>query len=184
MDLEKAIHSRRSVKKYNSKKPDWRTIIECIDSIRYAPMAGNNFSLKAILVDDEDKIKKLSEAAQQDFLKEAKYVVVICTTPTRTEIAYEERGKIYTRQQAGAAMQNFLLKLTDAGLATCWVGHFVDEEVKAILGIPKDIQIEAMFPIGFALKKPDEKRLIDLDEVLYFNKYKNKKMNKVATVDA
>lgn len=184
MDLDKAIHSRRSVKKFNSKKPDWRTIIECIESMRYAPMAGNNFTLKAILIDDESKIQKLADAAQQDFFKDAKYAVVICTNSGRTEIAYEERGKVYVRQQAGAGIQNFLLKLTEAGLSTCWVGHFVDEEVKAILGIPKDIHVEAIFPIGYALKKPDEKRLLELDQFLYFNKYKNRKMNKVPTVDA
>ena len=56
--LDKIIHNRRSVKKFKSTKPDWRTIIECIDAMRYAPMAGNNYSLKFILVDDKDKINK------------------------------------------------------------------------------------------------------------------------------
>jgi nitroreductase len=88
------------------------------------------------------------------------------------------------KQQAGAAIQNFLLKITEARLATCWVGHFVDEEIKSILTIPKDIQVEALFPIGYPLRKPEEKRIIELDNVLYFNKYGNKKMNEVAKVDA
>ena len=56
MDLTKAIQSRRSVRKFKDKKPNWRDIIECIDSMRYAPMAGNNFTLKFILVTDEEKI--------------------------------------------------------------------------------------------------------------------------------
>jgi len=182
--LDKIIHNRRSIKKFNSKKPDWRTIIECIDSMRYAPMAGNNFSLKFILVDDEKKINELTKASQQDFVGDAKYVLVVCTTPTRTEIAYEERGKNYTKQQAGAAIQNFLLKITESGLSTCWIGHFVDEEVKDILAIPKDMQVEALFPIGYAFKKPEEKRIIDLNHILYFNKYGNKKMNEVPKINA
>ncbi|MEK6832409.1 MAG: nitroreductase family protein [Nanoarchaeota archaeon] len=182
--LDKIIHSRRSVRKFTSKKPNWRTIIECIDSMRYAPMAGNNFSLKFILVDDEKKINEMAEASQQEFVKQTKYVVVVCTTPTRTKISFEERGENYLKQQAGAAIQNFLLKITESELSTCWIGHFVDEQIKDILTIPKDIQVEALFPIGYAFKKPESKRIIDLDNVLYFNKYGNKKMNTPNRVDA
>lgn len=182
--LDKIIHNRRSIKKFKSTKPDWREIIECIDSMRYAPMAGNNFSLKFILVDDEKKIAELTKASQQEFIKDAQYVLVVCTTPGRTEISYGERGKTYLKQQAGAAIQNFLLKITEYKLATCWVGHFVDEQVKDILNIPKDMNVEALFPIGYPMKKPESKRIIDLDGVLYFNKYGNKKMNTPHIIDA
>jgi predicted oxidoreductase (fatty acid repression mutant protein) len=64
------------------------------------------------------------------------------------------------------------------------VGHFVDEQIKSALDIPKDIQVEAIFPVGYALKKPESKRIIELDNVLYFNKYGNKKMNEVKKIDA
>ncbi|MFH1151733.1 MAG: nitroreductase family protein, partial [Nanoarchaeota archaeon] len=103
MQLDKAIQNRHSTRKFKDKKPDWRDIIECVDAMRHAPMAGNNFSLKFILVDDEKTIQKLADAAQQDFIKQAKYVVVVCTDSSRTINAYEKRGEIYCRQQAGAA---------------------------------------------------------------------------------
>jgi nitroreductase len=60
MDLSKAIRSRKSVKKFSTKKPDWRDIIECVDAARYAPMAGNNYSLKFIIIDDKETIEKIS----------------------------------------------------------------------------------------------------------------------------
>jgi len=176
MDLDKAIRLRKSVKKFSLKKPDWRDIIECIDSARYAPMAGNNYSLKFILVNDREKIQKLSEAAQQPFISKAFYVVVVCSNPYRTMNAYGERGKVYCRQQAGAAIQNFLLKIEEKGLSTCWVGHFADNLVKEILKIPDEIDVEAFFPVGYEFKSKKRKRKIDLDDVLYFEKYGNKKM--------
>lgn len=181
--LDKIIHSRRSIKKFKSTKPDWRDIIECIDSAKYAPMAGNNFSLKFIVIDDEEKIDKIAKASQQPFISQAKYVVVVCTNPSRTETVFEERGKIYLRQQAGAAIQNFLLKLTEKKLATCWIGHFVDAQIKRILEIPEEINVEALFPIGYPYKKPGLKRKIELSAALYFNKYGNKKMNPPKTID-
>ncbi|MBU2053123.1 MAG: nitroreductase family protein [Nanoarchaeota archaeon] len=177
MQLDKAIQNRHSTRKFKDKKPDWRDIIECVDAMRHAPMAGNNFSLKFILVDDEKTIQKLADAAQQDFIKQAKYVVVVCTDSSRTINAYEKRGEIYCRQQAGAAIQNFLLKIEDKGLATCWIGHFVDRLVKEALKIPNDINVEAFFPVGYEFKLRTRQAKIDLDNVLYFHKFKNKKMN-------
>lgn len=183
MDLNKTIKERRSVRKFKLSPPDWREIIECIDAMRYAPMAGNNFSIKVILVDEDEKIRELAEAAQQPFITQANYVVVVCTTPSRTEISYGERGKIYLKQQAGAAIENFLLKITEKKLSSCWVGHFAEEQVKRTLDIPEDIHVEGLFPIGYAFKKPEPKRKIELDAFLYFNTYGKKKMNTVRKID-
>jgi len=184
MELDKAIQSRKSVRKFNSKKPDWREIIECIDSARYAPMAGGNYTLRFIVISDGKKIEKLADAAQQDFIKQAKYVVVACTEPKRTINAYEEKGKIFCRQQAGAGIQNFLLKIQEKGLSTCWVGYFVERIVKEILKIPKDINVEALFPIGYEYKYREPKTKIDIDRILYFHQYKNKKMKKPRVINA
>jgi nitroreductase len=177
MDLNKAIKNRHSVKKFKEKKPDWRDIIECIDAARYAPMAGSNYSLKFILVSDKEIIRKLAEAAQQTFIAKAHYIVVACSNPSRTINAYGERGEIYVRQQAGAAMQNFLLKLEEYGLSASWIGHFVEEQIKKILMVPDHIHVEAFFPIGYEYeKKYTRKEKIDLDNILYFDEYNNDKM--------
>jgi nitroreductase len=183
MELDKAIQDRHSVRKFSNKKPSWKTIIECMDSVRYAPMAGNNFTLKLILVDDTTKIQKIEEACQQPFVGQAKYVVVVCSDPSRPKNAYEKRGEIFTRQQAGAAIQNFLLKIEESGLSTSWVGYFVEEQIKRELKIPEKIQVEAVFPIGYEYLKPRKKLNIDLDKILYFNTYKNKRMKKERKLD-
>ena len=183
MELSKTIQNRHSVRKFKSKKPDWRDIIECIDAARYAPMAGNIYSLKFVLVDDRKKIQKLAEAAQQQFISQAHYVVVACSNPSRTINAYE-KGEIFCRQQAGAAMQNFLLKIQEKGLATCWIGCFVEKLVKETLKIPEKIQVEALFPLGYEFEKQRTRKIkIDIDRILYFNKYGNKKMKNPKKLD-
>jgi nitroreductase len=172
MELDKIIQSRRSVRKYKSKKPDWQKIIECIDAARYAPMAGNNYTLKFILIEDEKTIQKIADCAQQDFIVKAPYVVVVCSNPRRTLNAYGERGEIYTRQQAGAAIENFLLKIVESGLSACWVGAFVEDQIKRELKIPEEVNIEAVIPVGYEYEKPKtRKHKIDLDRILYFHKY-------------
>jgi nitroreductase len=180
MELNKAIQGRRSVRKFKNKTPNWRRIIECIDSMRYAPMAGNSFTLKFILVSDKDKIAKLAEASQQDFVSKVEFVVVVCSNPSRTLNEFGEIGNLWNKQQVGAAIQNFLLRIVEEGLSTCWVGYFVEDQIKKELKIPSDINVEAIFPIGYEADKPKTRRLkIDLDRVLYFDSYDNKQMKKL-----
>ena len=183
MELDKAIRSRKSTRKFKLKKPDWRDIIECIDVMRYAPMAGNNFSLKFILVDDKEKIKKMADCAQQQFIAETNYVVVVYSNPSRTLNSFGKKGEVYSRQQAGAAIQNFLLKIEAKGLASCWIGHFVEEQIKDALKIPKTSNIEALLPIGYSMEKKKKGRRIELDNVLRFNNSKNEKMKNLREVD-
>lgn len=171
-----AIKKRKSVKKFSDKKPNWRDIVECIDSARYSPMAGNNFSLRFILISDPKKIQKIADASQQPFISQAQYVVAVYSDPSITINKFEKRGEIYLRQQAGAGIQNFLLMIQKKGLSTCWVGHFVDSIIKKELGISAGVNLEAVFPIGYELGKTSKRRKIELDRILYFDKSGNKRM--------
>jgi len=184
MDLDKAIRGRHSTKKFKAKAPDWRSIIEAIDSARYTPMSGKNYSLKFILVDKKDKIKKIAESAQQPFIGQASYVVVVCSSFSRTKNLYGQEADVYLRQQAGAAIQNFLLKIEEAGLATCWIGQFVEPQIKHFLAIPDYVQVEAIFPVGYELEKKHSKsRAIELDRILYFNEWENDQMREERKLD-
>lgn len=175
MKLGDAVKTRKSVKRFLSKKVDWRRILRALDYARFAPMSGNLFSMKFILVRDGEKIEKLAEAAQQDFVKKAKYVVVVVSDDSKAERNFGERGKMYARQQAGAAIQNFLLGLREQKLATTWVGHFVDEQVKDLLEIPEEMTVEAMFPIGKEMDvSSDEKNKLNLEDYLFFDEWSNK----------
>jgi nitroreductase len=186
MQLQKAIESRRSIRKYKkTKTPSWKTILECLDTVRYAPMSGNLFTINFILVDNQEAIQKIADASQQNFIAEAKYLVVFISNKERAEISYKDRAERYVKQQAGAAIQNFLLKLEEKGLSTCWIGLFEDEKIKSILSIPDKHDVEAIFPIGYAAEKP-KKRSSDfrnLNAFLYFNKFGNKRMKERESVN-
>lgn len=183
MDLDKAIQNRKSVRKFSSRKPDWRDIIECVDASRYAPAAAGNFISKFIVVSDKEKIQKIADAAQQDFIAQAHYVVVVCTNDLRLTNQFGKKGGVYARQQAGAAIQNFLLKAEEKGLDCCWVGQFVESQIKDILKIPDNAVVEAVFPVGYEYKKNAVSAKIDLNRILFFDKYGNEKMNNPKKLD-
>ena len=177
IDLNQALQLRKSVRRYTNKKPDWRVILECIDCARFAPMAGNIFTLKFLIVDDKEKIIKLAQAAQQEFFSQVGYVVVVCSDIKNITNAYGKRAEKYSKQQAGAAIQNFLLKIQEKGLASCWVGHFSEDIVKQILRIPDEIVVEAILPVGFEHpRKSRRTRKLPLENILFFNEYDNSRM--------
>lgn len=177
MEFDKVVNSRHSVKSFKTtKKPDYRKIIEAIDIANKAPLAANYPSISYILVQDKEKIRQLAEASVQDFFQNVDFVVVVCSDYSFLEKSYYERGKKYGLQQAGAAIENLLLKVNELGLGACWVGAFTDEMVKRILKVPSNIEIEAIIPIGYEFGKEKQKVKPDLDRVLFFEEWKNKFM--------
>lgn len=170
MDLDKAIKSRRSVREFKIKKVPWDKVLEAIDAAIQAPAAANSLPLKFIIVESKEKIDKMAELSGQDWVSDSKIVIAVCSNDSPLESLYNERGKIYARQQAGAAIENFLLKITDLGLSSCWIGSYHEDLMKQLLKVPGHINIEAILPIGYAkgkskeIKKPSLENSINWEE--------------------
>jgi len=169
MKLDDAIDKRTSMRSYLSKKVRWDLVLEAIDAALKAPFAGNLDNLKFIIVQDQELIDQISTHCQQNWISDVNIIVVLCTDPIKLEKMYFERGLIYSRQQAGAAIQNFLLKITDLGLASCWVGAFADELIKSVLRIPEHINIEAILPVGYAKGKARKIKKAALDTKIFWD---------------
>jgi len=177
MQFDKVVKSRKSVRRYSEKKPDWRKVIRAIDSARYAPIAGNLFITKFILIQDKKIIEKLAIASQQDFVSSAHYVIAVVSEDYKLERNFGERGKIYSRQQAGAAIENVLLALNSLDLASCWIGAFDENNVKLLLKVPDNCTVDALITVGIATKIPtSDKHKTELENILFFDKYNNRFM--------
>ncbi|HIH52612.1 MAG TPA: nitroreductase family protein [Nanoarchaeota archaeon] len=185
MDLQESIKSRRSIREFTDKKPDWREIIEAIHSAQYAPMVGNLFPMKFLIVDDEKIIAEIAKWSEQEFINQAKYVIVLISDEGIVTTPFPDKGEIFLRQEAGAAIENFLLSLTEYGLSTCWIGHFNEEKVRKSLKVPEAYTIEAIFPIGYSKEKPKKsKPKSDIYNLLYFNQWGNNRMRKIEKIDS
>lgn len=171
MKLNEAIEKRASVREFSSKKVKWSDVLEAIDAAIKAPLAGNLCNLKFLVVDDQDLKNRISEFSQQGWMAKAGYIVVVCSDESPLSKMYHKRGLIYSRQHAGAAIENFLLRITDLGLGACWVGAYADELAKQLLKIPENINIEAIIPIGYPSKKPKKSGKASLENVINWNKW-------------
>ncbi|MEM2822108.1 MAG: nitroreductase family protein, partial [Candidatus Pacearchaeota archaeon] len=79
-----------------------------------------------------------------------------------------------------AAIQNILLKLTEAGLGSVFIGHFYDQGIRDILEIPEDIFVEALIPVAKPIPnlKLPSKSLMDMRDILFLEKWKGKTYKK------
>jgi nitroreductase len=169
MELNEAIEKRASVREFSSKKVKWSDVLEAIDAAVKAPFAGNVSNLRFIIVEDQEVKNKIADFSQQSWMAKAGFVVVVCSDESKLEKMYLKRGLIYSRQQAGAAIENFLLRITDLGLGACWVGAYSDEIIKQALKIPEHINIEGIIPVGYPAKKPKKSRKPALENVINWN---------------
>jgi nitroreductase len=185
MELKVAIEGRRSTRKFSTKKADWRNIIEAIHSTQYAPMAGSIFPFKFVIIDDQEIIKEVAKWSEQEFINQVKYVVAVVSDKDMVKVSFPKESEKFTHQETGAAIENFLLTLSDFGLSTCWIGHFNEEKIKKILKIPEEYEIEALFPIGYSSEKTKKaKPKSDIYNILYFNTWQHNRMRKVEKIES
>lgn len=176
MDFNKVLKTRVSIRNYSPKKPKYDKIIDAIEAANLAPSPGNLPILKFIIVEDEETIEKIAQACRQPFIKKTQVLVVVCSDSKNVDRMYDERADKYIKHHAGAAIENFLLKITDMKLASCWVGAFSDPTIKNALKIPDEIEVEAVLPIAYPspIDKTKQKPKPNLGNICYFETYGNK----------
>jgi nitroreductase len=52
------------------------------------------------------------------------------------------------------AMDHVILAAAEEGLGTCWVCNFDEHKTKEVLGIPAEVSVLAMTPLGYPAGKP------------------------------
>ena len=176
MNFDTLLKKRASIRKFSSKKPKEEQIIDIIEAGNLAPSPGNLPILTYTIVENPQLIDKITQACQQDFINQAQVVIIVCSSQAKIDIMYDKRADNYTKQQAGAAIENMLLKITELKLASTWVGAFSELTIRNTIKIPDKINIEAILPIGYPLKedKTTQKPKPPLEARVFFDKYKNK----------
>jgi nitroreductase len=174
MQFDEVVKKRKSVRAFNKlKKASWKAALDAVDAALRGPFAGNMNNLKFLIVENPITIKEISKHSNQHWITQSAILIVVCSDDTHLEKLYGERGRIYCRQQAGAAIATILLKLVDLGMSACWVGAYTDELVKTALNIPQNINVEAIIPIGYEApsKIKHERRKQSLEHALYWEKW-------------
>ena len=150
MDIDTIIESRHSTRSYTQLIPSDRDIEKLVLAAQKAPSAGNMKARKIFTIRSSTRIKKMMEAAMhQDWISEAPYLLLFCADH-RAIAKYGDRGKdLFSVQDATIAASFAMLKATDLGLATCWVGSFDEKSISEAAGLPDYLRPVAILSVGY-----------------------------------
>jgi len=171
MDVKKAIEKRRSIRKYQDKEISDDLIKELIDAARLAPSGLNTQPSKYLVVKDSEIKNKLRENGifSQDFVYQASAIIVCCADPG----AYKERSEKFDNPNEIRAIRDLsiassflVLRATELGLGTCYVGWINREKIRDILDIPRDYRIPYVITVGYPAEQPESTSRKNIDEIL------------------
>lgn len=156
MEFFEVIRNRHSIRGFTAHPIEPEKIQAILDAANAAPSAGNLQAYEIFAVTNRDVLSALVHAAyEQEFIAQAPLALVFCAHPARSVVKYGERGvNLYCVQDATIACVFAHLAATALGLASVWVGAFVDEAVSAAIGVGKDLKPVAILPIGYPGKQP------------------------------
>ena len=169
MEVIDAIKTRKSIRAYLDKPVEEEKLDLLMQAARLAPSASNRQEWRFVIVRDAETRKKLIPAAgNQAFVGQAPVVLVACA---------DTDGHLMTCGQAcypidlAIALDHITLRAVELGLGTCWIGHFHEREVKKILGIPDEIRVVELMPVGYPVDPARiEKKRLSLEEIVRYGK--------------
>ncbi|MCX6659961.1 MAG: nitroreductase family protein [Candidatus Bathyarchaeota archaeon] len=168
MNVLDAVKSRKSIRKYLDRPVEDSKLNTVLEAGRLAPSASNRQEWRFVIVRESGTRKRLAEAAGgQTFVGEAPVVVVACA---KTDGRVMRCGQLSYPIDVAIALDHMTLAAVELGLGTCWIGLFEETRVKEILGIPEDIRVVQLMPLGYPVDPtPVEKSRLPFDMIVKYD---------------
>lgn len=145
------LRKRRSIRKYENKEIDPKTIELLKEAALRAPTSRGIKPWRFMFVTDKALLEKLSEAKKSgsSFLKGASLGVVVCADENESDVWIED-----------CSIASIILQLAGQshGLGSCWIqirnrmysdDMSSEEYIKSILDLSKTMRVESMISLGY-----------------------------------
>jgi len=163
MDLMQAVRARRSIRKFLDKPVEEEKLLAVLEAGQLAPSAKNMQDWRFIVVRDFATRQRLAEAARdQQFVGQAPVVIAACGTSDLVMTCGQPAYVI----DVAIALDHMTLAAASLDLGTCWIGAFYEEKVKEILGVPQEVRVVALLPLGYPAEQPGPRPRKSLDDVV------------------
>ena len=170
MEVMEAILKRRSVRAYEPREVEEEKLLRVLEAGRLSPSASNRQERRFVVVKDAAVRKLLSEAAKnQKFVAEAPVVIAACAAVDTDYVMM--CGQLAYPIDTAIAVDHMTLQAVEEGLGTCWIGAFDEDRVKKILGIPEEVRVVSLLPLGYPADVSRPKSRKSLDEIVIWEKW-------------
>ena len=179
MELMEAIKGRRSIRKYKPDPVPEEVLRTLMEAVRWAPSWANTQCWEVIVVKDPKIKSELATTLPKanpalSSMSDAPLVLILCG---KKGVSGFYKGQASTVKgdwlmfDTGLAMQNLCLTAHTLGLGTVIVGFFDHKKAEEILGVPENVEVVAMTPLGYRATEGSVSKRKEISEFVFYEKY-------------
>lgn len=160
MDVLEAIHTRRSIRKYQDKPVPDELVRKLLAAAMSAPSADNCQPWQFLIVTDRAKLAEIPKVHRYAAMaKDAPLAILVCGE----EGLELSPGSGYWVLDCAAAVENLLLAAHALGLGAVWTGVYPGRErieaFRRFFDLPEHVTPHTFIPIGYPARQlPPEDR--------------------------
>lgn len=145
MSAEDAICKRYSVRDYSQRDVEDDKLHQILEAGRLAPTARNCQPQRIYLFRSEKALEEIRRHAPMTF--NAPVIMLVCADETQAAVGFSDR--CFGETDVTIVMDHMMLRATELGLGTCWIGHFDQETVRKGLGLPETMRPWHIMLLGY-----------------------------------
>jgi nitroreductase len=163
METFDAIRTVLAVRRFKDTPIPEPIVREIVEAGRLTASGGNSQPWHFIVVQDKETLRQLGQLARTGpYIPQAQLAIVVAMD-----------GNPLAVSDGSRAIQDMILAAWSQGIGSNWVGYNNLTEVNALLGIPEEVSVLAILPLGYpaeAVGKGLKKRK-PLGEVAYHERW-------------
>jgi nitroreductase len=165
MEFYDVVQKRLSVRSYKPDPVPEEVLNRILEAGRLAPSAKNYQPWRFIIVKDPAIRQALVPACRgQGSVGQAPVVICACCV---IDQVWKGMGGYWSAEAVDItiALEHMMLAATAEGLGTCWIGAFLEAEVKKVLAIPDGVKPIALTPLGYPARESKPQPRKPLSEI-------------------
>ena len=147
MTFQELARARYSVRSFKDTPIEEETLNRILEAGHVAPTACNFQPQKIYVARSAEAREKLASVCRCTF--DAPVILVVCYDRTRDWKNKLKPGLTSGETDAAIVCTHMMLQAADLGVGSCWVGYFNPDKVAEVLGLPENLTVSALLPIGY-----------------------------------
>lgn len=172
MEFDKLIRHRYSVRKFKNQEVEQEKLNAILEAGKVAPTAVNYQPQRILVLNTKNSLEKIKECTLYHF--NAPLVLIVCfdnTSSWKRPIDNKETGEI----DVSVVATHMMLKISDLGLGSTWVGSFNSQKIRECFALPDNIIPVVILPIGYPHEKSvphaNHKKRFDINKTTFYNSF-------------
>ena len=164
MDVFEAIEKRYSVRGFKPDPVEDEKLTRVLEAARRAPTAANRQPFRMIVAHTAGREEAIARVYGRSWLLQAPLVIAFVAVPAEAWRRMDD--KPYDEVDATIAMDHLVLAATALGLGTCWIAAFDPAAAREVFGLPDDVELVALTPLGYPDKASADTPRKPLEELV------------------